>query len=209
VKIGPSGSIMSFLTNKPAFLAVVFLQIASLSLANTKLPPPPAEITYGYVKDVILNESNNIYFPETPNRFLVVTNLVVGPNTSGVLDFKNFRTDQYGHITILDMSIGENSVLIIKNINTRFLFSISDRDRSFIARSIVFDTGGGLVRSKVIPDIANAFELVPSTEPWTPIPEVSTYGTALSFSALGVLFIRKQKRESSRSRVLNPSLTPA
>jgi len=132
-------------------------------------------------------------------------------NSDSVIEFHG----EGNYLPTVDLNIGRidialNSILLIK-LNSAtgvFAFRAGQSNQVQSMRHIAVEVNGELKQSRWVERNGWYYLNHLEFDPWVPIPEVSTYGAAFSFSALGVLFIRKRKKRKTRSAALTPSAIP-
>jgi len=113
-------------------------------------------------------------------------------------------TKEYVSLKIEDIDFSDNYTLILNmqsDVN-QVSFKASSKDAETMRR-IVLNVGGHWRQSHWT--LQNGWYYLDKSrmgDIWSGIPEPSTSGAALSFSALGVLFIRKRKKRKARSLTL-------
>jgi len=222
---------MSSFTKTP-ILALLFLQILSLSLANTKLPPPPDDYVVNKYSELWRTNGNidtelrlgkgwysHVHFrSQGGGGDYRVGYLIVDSSDGGVCSFYFEDGQTWGRrsrIYIDDLVFVGDSILYLSgytggiNTTTGVDFLVRDHgEKTLEALKHISFLG---MKVHVTPDYYPGYYLITKGyEPWTPVPEASTYGAAFSFSALAVGFIRKRKRKSADSRncLLTPSVIP-
>jgi len=123
----------------------------------------------------------------------------------GIIDFGNLGTRMRADLVGLD--IAKDNLLIIKNWNmysTLYLYSrsINLGDQT---KRIAFEIDGKLFKATWVYKVHKLWDgyskwdyLWPTSEPWVPAPEPSTYGAVLGALGLGVVLWRR-KRPLERS----------
>gem|GEM_PF-1708322 len=209
----------------PVF-AVLFLQVVSLSLANTKLPPPsPGDYVDFLERECYAYEARDIRSGEYDTIELTGGEVVFRPSDDGwsnaiyanyfivnkttIVDFNAFPGNQgWIEVVIKNIEIDIDSVLILKLSESFGWFSFSSSSNlEQVLRCIAVEVNGELRRASW--DIVQGTYVFSGVgDMWTPVPEPSTCGAAFSFSALAVGFIRKRKKRKTLSVSLTPSGVP-
>jgi len=138
--------------------------------------------------EVVFRPNNDGYDNAIYANYFVV-------NKTTTVDFNAYPGNQgWIEVVIKNIEIDIDSVLILKWSESFGWFSFSSSSNvEQVLRRIAVEFNGELWCA--------SWDIVQGTyvysgigDPWTPVPEASTYGAAFSFSALGVGFIRKRKK---------------
>gem|GEM_PF-5424044 len=192
-----------------------------------EIPPPPEDyVASSYLMDMVPANRGIVRLGRGHN--LVHTVLFQGGGGTVYIDsiivdnadsspcFFNVETHQTwgggNFIYVNDLVfIGNSSLSIGGDFSSIGHASISILIRDYGERTLEnlrhISSGGNRVRAFRDSTHSGYYRIVKGYEPWTPVPEASTYGAAFSFSALGVLFVRRRKKKSAglRKRLLTPS----
>jgi len=95
-----------------------------------------------------------------------------------------------------NLRIADDSILKIGSIRDVVSFVVWDtaENREALSRTAIISRNGALMKPKWTLHSGQWFLFPFSNEPWTPVPEVSTYGAVFSFSGLALGLIRRRKK---------------